>query len=115
MGAELLRAFVSRGWGCVANGLSQSAESPTTSSSAKSWPARTPRRCPRVRGVWRDADHSLSLRASWPLCWSRSSRRAAPSAWYAAPWSSTCGQRSLAVGRDGPSGTPVQALRDHGL
>jgi Endoribonuclease L-PSP len=42
-------------------------------------PALTPRRCPRVRGVWRGADHSLSLRASRPLWWLRSSRRASHS------------------------------------
>ena len=48
-------------------------------------PMRTPRRCPRVCGVWRRADRSLSLRASRPLCWLRSSRRASASVSYAPP------------------------------
>jgi uncharacterized membrane protein len=41
------------------------------------------RRCPTIRGVWRGADRSLSLRASRSRCWLRSSRLALPSVLYA--------------------------------
>jgi TMEM175 potassium channel family protein len=40
----------------------------TTSSSAKYWLARMPRKCPSVHGAWRGADHSLSLRFSRLPC-----------------------------------------------
>ena len=60
-------------------GLFVCVDMPTTSSNTRYWRARTPRRCPRICGVWRDADHSLFLRASRPPCSLRSSRRASAS------------------------------------
>ncbi len=49
--------------------------SPTTSSSGRYWPERTPRRWPTERGAWRGADHSLFLRSSQLRHLSLSSRR----------------------------------------
>jgi len=52
---------------------------PTTSSSTKYWPTRTPHRCPRVCGTSRGGGRSWSWRASRSLCWLRSLRSASAS------------------------------------
>jgi len=60
-------------------GCSCASTLPTTSSSTKYWPTRTPHRCPRVCGTSRGGGRSWSWRASRSLCWLRSLRSASAS------------------------------------